>query len=192
MWKHGGEKHSFGIWHVLRISRISGWESALSQGITVLNATFLIVLKTLESKILPLLYHAEGPGGVLQRTWQHLSWSLLLFKCTLPCGVPVRHTSGCVAHFQGRSLWAIQVFLGVWFTDHRSPSELWGWNSAGRDELLIEFPNACSTNQAKAAMCFCKENLPYMNLFNIAVLLVMCKKRTMKYFLLLFPVTNNF
>lgn len=131
-------------------------------------------------------------------TWycvpQDLAASLLVPSavCMLPCGVWIRHTSGFMAHFQGRrSLGAIQIFFSVWFTNHRSPSELWGWNNACRDELLIEFPNACSTNQTKAAMCFCKENLPYMNLCNIAVLLVVCKTRTITYFLLISPVAIN-
>lgn len=142
---------------------------------------FLIVLKTLASKNLPLLYHVQGP--VLHRTWQDLSWSLLLFNCKLPCGVWIRHTSGFMARFQWRSLWAIQTSFSVWLTNNRNPSELWGWN-AHRDELLIQFPNAGSTNQARAAVRVCKENLRYANLFNIAVLLVVFKKITVKYFLL--------
>lgn len=123
---------------------------------------FLIVLKTLASKSLPLLCCVGGPGIVFHRTWQHLSWTLLPCNCMLPCGVRIRHTSGFMAHCHWRSLWTIQIFFSVWFTNRRSPSDRWGWNNVCRDELLI-FPNACSTNQARAAMCFSKENLPYLN-----------------------------
>lgn len=81
---------------------------------------FLIVLKILASKNLPLLCHVGGLGIVSHRTWQHLSWSLLPFNRMLPCGVRIRHASGFMVRCQWRSLGAIQVFFSVWFTNHRT------------------------------------------------------------------------
>lgn len=87
--------------HILKLSKISGWKPFPKASQNLLH--FLIVLKTLASKKLPLLLCHTGKTGVhFHRTWQHLSWSLL-FNCTLPWGFRIRCTSSFMALSDGEA-----------------------------------------------------------------------------------------
>lgn len=138
------QKRAALFWHlsldyVLKLSKISGWKSALSQGITELPAISWLFWKPWHQKSFsPSLPHWE--------TWcwvpQHLAASLLVPSAVklhaAPQGFQIRRTSGFMACLWWKSLWAIQLFYAVWFANNTSPSALWGWSNACRDKLLID------------------------------------------------------
>lgn len=138
------QKRAALFWHllldyVLKLSKISGWKSALSQGITELTAFPWLFWKP---------WHQKSPSPPLPH-WETRCWvpQDLAASLPVPSAVKLRaapgfpnqtHLSGFVAWLQRRSLWAIQLFYAVWFKNNTSPSALWGWNSACRDESLID------------------------------------------------------